>query len=173
MQLTYWTLWSCLFQQLAYRRHTVPLVKMAICNDCLELLEHDHWQAKMTNREIVPLVQSCKHCSFCRFLCGFFEIPIDSIRNGTEWPSIEQMWSTDNQNTSPQPPGFRFERLVGFKVTIDCENSLRSILGELIPKGPFRSLSKPRPASLPLGWDSANYRDSDNTLGICTNSAGM
>ena len=146
---------------------------MAMCKDCLALLEHSEWGAKVVNRELLPLAQSTDRCPLCRHLCDFFEIPVESIRKGAVWPSMEEMRSTDNADISPQPPGHVLERFVAFKVIWDREKDLRRILAELIPRGSRALHPGPREAHLPLSWDSANYRDSSSTLGVCMNSAGM
>jgi hypothetical protein len=101
----------------------------------------------MIKRDIIPLVLSCENCSLCRFLCSIFEIPIDSIRNGTVWPSVE------------------------FRVTSYKESPGR-IRGELTLKGPGRRFSSPKSASLPLG-KSSTYGGSETTLGFLMNSAGI
>jgi hypothetical protein len=146
---------------------------MATCNDCLELLEHDQWQAKVIKRDILPLVLSTKHCSLCRFLCNFFEIPIDSILNRKAWPSAEQIGLTDDERGSLglHRPGHRLEHFVGFRV-IGAKSPVRRIWGELTLKGPGRAFPSPDSATLPLG-KSSTYMDSETTLGVCMNSAGM
>jgi hypothetical protein len=147
---------------------------MAICDDCLGLLEHDQWHAETSNREIGPLALSCKHCSLCRFLCEFFEILIDSIRNGTVWPSAEQIASCrigDKRALHPRT-GEKLEVFVEFKV-IGNKNSLLRVLGRMIPKG--RSHYYPAASEsvcLPLG-KSSTYNKSDTTLGVCINTSGM
>jgi hypothetical protein len=143
---------------------------MAICNDCVTLLEESEW----VHRELLPLARSTDRCQLCRHMCNFFEIPVDLIRKGAVWPSMEEMRSRDNANRSPQPPGHVLERLVVFKVMWDRETDLRRITAELRPRGSrARFPPGPRNAHLPLSWDTGNYLNSDSTLGVCMNSAGM
>ncbi|KAN0119298.1 HET domain containing protein [Hyaloscypha variabilis] len=133
---------------------------MAICNDCVILLEESEW----VHRELLPLARSTDRCQLCCHMCNFFEIPVDLIRKGAVWPSTEEM----------RPPGHVLERLAVFKVMWDRETDLRRITAELRPRGsPARFPPGPRNAHLPLSWDTGNYLNSDSTLGVCMNLAGQ
>jgi len=150
---------------------------MAICSDCLGLLEHHQRIAETSRREIRHLVQSSKHCPLCRYLCSFFEIPIDAIRNETTttvWPSAEQIaaCSIDDQRALRPQTGKKLDIWVEFKVLGD-KNSLLRIWARMIPKGrSYYYPAAPDSVCLPLG-KSSTYHESDTTLGVCINTSGM
>lgn len=140
---------------------------MATCNHCLKLLEHD----QLVERDILPLVLSTSQCSLCLFLCKFFEIPIDSIRNGKVWPSVEDVGTTDKIGSlGLHQPGQKLEHFVRF-IAIGSQGLVRHISGDLVLRGPGRRLPSPNSASLPLGT-SSTYNDSQSRLGILLKSTG-
>ena len=144
---------------------------MAICNDCRDLLGYDQQHQSKFDREIVSLMQSYRRCSFCRFFCDFFEIPVESIcDDGLEWPTMEQMSSFNRRDATPPPPGITSECFVRLKRGSIYETSLGYVTGALISKGPSRSYSHLTEAKLPLGLDGAIYSDSIYKLGICMDS---
>jgi hypothetical protein len=144
---------------------------MTTCNDCLELLEPTQWGATV-KRDLFPLVLSTRHCSLCLFLCKFFEIPIDSIRNGKVWPSVEDVGTSSDERGSLglHQPGQKLEHFVEFTVA-GAKHPVRWILGYCVLRGPGRRIPSPDAARLPLG-KNCDYRDSQNRLGICLNTTG-
>ena len=142
---------------------------MSICQDCVHLLEGD----RSITQDLPGLVESCKDCFFCRYLCDFYRIPIPAISNGSEWPTMEQTKNYDNRDINPQPPDFKWERKVKFWVNLDRKGGLRRIRADLVPQGPFRSAPEPRSASLPLGLAGADYDKGQHALGVYLSSIGM
>ncbi len=71
---------------------------MTVCTDCLKL--GDENGPTSITRDIVPLALSSKRCSLCRFLCSFFEIPVESIRDGTHMAFRGATWLSNDARRS-------------------------------------------------------------------------
>jgi hypothetical protein len=127
---------------------------------------------KEVERDISPLVLSSRHCSLCLFLCKFFEIPIDSIRNGKVWPSVEDVGTFiyEKERLGLHQSGQKLEHFVKFKV-VGAQSPVRLILGDCVLRGPGRRFPSPGSTTLPLG-KNCDYSDSQSRLGICLNTIG-
>ncbi len=147
---------------------------MPICKECLKLLEHHGREETVVERDLTPLALLAKRCTLCFLMCKFFQIPVDSIRNGKVWPTVEDVTSQSNDELGSlglHRPGRKLKHFVKFKVA-GTQDPVRELVGDVLLRGPGQSFPSPDSVGLPLRASNP-YRESQSTLGICLKSTGM